>query len=100
MSNRPITGVFNDAYIAEALERFQQDPQSVDESWRQVFQIAQQLASSPARGAVDESLLRKAAGAAALASAIQTYGHLAVPIDPLGSAPPGAPELRPGFYGI
>src|SRR5579859_2468243 len=100
MSNGPITGVFNDAYIADALERYQRDPQSVDESWRQVFRIAEELAGTGAGRVVNESLLQKAAGAAALASAIQTYGHLAVPVDPLGSAPPGAPELRPDFYRI
>jgi 2-oxoglutarate dehydrogenase E1 component len=48
----------------------------------------------------DASLLRKAAGAAALVDAIHLYGHLAVQLDPLGSPPPGAAELKAEFHGI
>ena len=36
----------------------------------------------------------------ALIKAIRLYGHLAVQIDPLGSAPMGAPELTPEFHGV
>ena len=32
--------------------------------------------------------------------AIREYGHLAVQLDPLGTPPPGAPELTPEFHGI
>jgi 2-oxoglutarate dehydrogenase E1 component len=73
----------------------------VDESWRQYFRLAEQLvggAASPA--AYDASLLRKAAGAASYVAAIQQYGHLAVALDPLGTPPPGAAELRPEFHGV
>ncbi|HTE45684.1 MAG TPA: 2-oxoglutarate dehydrogenase E1 component [Gemmatimonadaceae bacterium] len=102
MSSLPIAGVFNDGYIAEAYDSYRRDPASVDESWRQFFRIAEQLASTGSAGgtAVDASLLRKAAGAASLLGAIQRHGHLAVPLDPLGSAAPGAPELKPEFHGI
>jgi 2-oxoglutarate dehydrogenase E1 component len=31
---------------------------------------------------------------------IRQYGHLAVQLDPLGSPPPGGPELTPEFHGI
>ena len=48
----------------------------------------------------DAALLRKAAGAAALVDAIRQYGHLAVQLDPLGTQPPGAAELKPEFHGI
>src|SRR6476619_4159424 len=96
----PATTIFNDAYIAEAFERYQRDPSSVDESWRQFFRAAQSLAGAPAAGAADEALLRKTAGAAALVDAIRQYGHLAVQLDPLGSPPPGAAELMPEFHGI
>src|SRR5581483_8731583 len=102
----PIAGAFNDAYLAEVFEAYRRDPASVDESWRQFFRFAEQLAgqglgvSGATPGAVDASLLRKAAGAAALISAIQRFGHLAVAIDPLGTPPPGAAELKPEFHGI
>jgi len=108
MSNHPITSVFNDGYIAETYESFLRDPHSVDESWRQFFRFAEKLgaadgAASPdaARaGAPDVSLLRKVAGAAALADSIRAYGHLAASIDPLGNRPPGTAELTPEFHGV
>jgi 2-oxoglutarate dehydrogenase E1 component len=103
MSALPITSVFNDGYIAETYEAYRRDPASVDESWRQFFRVAERLAALPhdaGRGGYDASLLRKAAGAAMLVGAIQRHGHLAVQIDPLGSPPPGAPELKPEFHGL
>ena len=104
MSSSPVTSVFNDGYIAEQYDRFQRDPSSVDESWRQYFRFAQRLSgASPAgaaSGTADPGLLRKVAGAAGLMSSIQRYGHLEVRIDPLGSTPSGAAELTPEFHGI
>ena len=100
MSSLPFTGVFNDGYIAGVYESYRRDPSSVDESWRQFFRVAEQLGGTGASGGYDASLLRKAAGAAELLGAIQRYGHLAVQLDPLGSPPPGAAELKPGFHGI
>jgi 2-oxoglutarate dehydrogenase E1 component len=95
----PSTTVFNDAYIAEAYERYRRDPSLVDESWRQYFRAAESLTGG-SRGGVDDGLLRRTAGAAALVHAIRQYGHLAVPLDPLGTPPPGGPELTPEFHGI
>jgi 2-oxoglutarate dehydrogenase E1 component len=103
MSELPITSVFNDGYIAEQFEAFRRDPSSVDESWRQFFRFAERLAgrqTPTSQATYDASLLRKAAAASALAGAIQRYGHLAVQVDPLGSQPPGAAELKPEFHGI
>src|SRR5689334_7668011 len=100
MSTLPITGAFNDGYISELYETYRRDPGALDESWRQFFKFAESLTASRGDGAVDESLLRKVAGAAALLGAIQRYGHLAVQLDPLGSPPLGAAELKPGFHGI
>ena len=96
----PSTTIFNDAYIAEAFERYRRDPASVDESWRQYFRAAESLGGGGTAGGVDEGLLRKTAGAAALVEAIRQYGHLAVQLDPLGTPPPGGPELTPEFHGI
>ena len=100
MSGLPISSAFNDGYIAEQYEAFRRDPASVDESWRQFFRFAESLSgtaapAAPAAGGYDAELLRKAAGAGALVAAIRRYGHFAVPIDPLGSAPIGAAELTP-----
>ena len=102
MSALPITSVFNDGYVAEAYETYRRDPGAVDESWRQFFRFAESLSGGAAgvAGGYDAALLRKAAGAAALAAAIREYGHHAVQLDPLGSPPPGAPELTPEFHGI
>src|SRR6187402_1947492 len=97
----PTTTVFNDGYIAETYEAYRRDPSSVDESWRQFFRTAESLAgitSGAGASAADSSLLRKSAGAAALVDAIRQYGHLAVQLDPLGTLPPGAPELTPEFH--
>ena len=96
----PSTTIFNDAYVAEAFERYHRDPASVDESWRQYFRAAESLGGGGTAGGVDEGLLRKTAGAAALVDAIRQYGHLAVQLDPLGTPPPGGPELTPEFHGI
>ncbi len=98
----PTTTVFNDGYIAEAYETYRRDPSLLDESWRQYFRTAESLAGLVGErdGVVDESMLRKAAGAAGLVDAIRQYGHLAVQIDPLGAPPPGAVELTPAFHGL
>ncbi len=96
----PTTTVFNDGYIAEMYEAYRRDAASVDESWRQFFRTAESLAGTSGAARPDDRLLRKTAGAAALADAIREYGHLAVQLDPLGTPPPGASELTPEFHGI
>src|SRR5687768_3406690 len=103
MSTMPITSPFNDGYVLELYESFRRDPASVDESWRQYFRFAEGLAGradGAAPGSSDPSLLRKVAGAATLVQAIRQYGHLAVRVDPLGTAPLGAAELKAEFHGI
>jgi 2-oxoglutarate dehydrogenase E1 component len=109
MPEQPIASVFNDAYAAEQFEAYRRDPASVEESWRQFFRFAEQAmggyapaaASSAAAGPVhDEEYARKVAGAARYTTAIRTYGHFAVQLDPLGTPPPGAPELTLEFFGI
>src|SRR3954463_10938899 len=109
MSSDPITGAFNDGYIAEAYDAYRRDPASVDESWRQFFRFAESLAGSAPRaatsetyaaGQIDPAFLRDVAAAAELVDAIRSYGHLAVPLDPLGTPPEGTPELTPEFHGL
>ena len=103
MTTQPITSVFNDGYVAEAYEAYRRDPASVDESWRQFFKFAESLSPVTQPGTsekIDASLLKRVAGAAALIDSIRAYGHLAAEIDPLGTRPPGTPELTPEFHGI
>jgi 2-oxoglutarate dehydrogenase E1 component len=100
MTSLPFAGVFNDAYIAELYESFVRDPFSVDESWRQFFRFAASLSGTTAAPTADAAYLRVVAGAAGLVEAIRRYGHLAVQLDPLGSAPVGAAELTAVFHGI
>jgi 2-oxoglutarate dehydrogenase E1 component len=105
MADTSITSsAFNDGYIAEQFEAYRADPSSVDESWRQFFRLAAQFNSSPTGGgAISESdpeLPRLAASAASLAQNIRIFGHLAVPLDPLGTSPLGAAELTPEFHRI
>jgi 2-oxoglutarate dehydrogenase E1 component len=96
---------FNDGYVAEMFEAYRADPTSVDESWRQFFRLAAQFGSEAVAGGAaaagaDPDLPRLAAGAASLAQNIRIFGHLAVPIDPLGTSPLGAAELTPEYHKI
>ncbi|HEX9310356.1 MAG TPA: 2-oxoglutarate dehydrogenase E1 component, partial [Gemmatimonadaceae bacterium] len=110
MSSDPITGVFNDGYISEAYEAYRQDPQSVDESWRQFFRFAESLSGAgpplraageaPSAGQIDPAFLRDVAAAAELVDAIRSYGHMAVQLDPLGTPPEGTAELTLEFHGL
>ncbi|MDH3427482.1 MAG: thiamine pyrophosphate-dependent enzyme, partial [Gemmatimonadota bacterium] len=45
-------------------------------------------------------LLRSAAAAGALTEDYRTLGHLLVPVDPLGSEPPGHPAVQLAFHGV
>ena len=103
MSDSNITSsAFNDGYIAEQFEAFRADPSSVDESWRQFFRLAAQFGGTEVSlaAAADPELPRIAAAAAALAQNIRIFGHLAVPLDPLGTPSLGALELTPEFFRI
>jgi 2-oxoglutarate dehydrogenase E1 component len=95
-SSAPITSVFNDGYIAEMYELYRRDPTAVEQFLAAVLRLRREpgrgggrRGEAPAPAAADGRLLRKVAGAAALIQAIRTYGHLAVPIDPLGTPPKG-----------
>ena len=104
MADTPITSsVFNDGYVAEQFDAWRADPNSVDESWRQFFRFAAQFGGAgvaTAAPATDPELPRIAAAAASLAQNIRIFGHLAVPLDPLGTPALGARELTPEFHHI
>src|SRR6187549_2381281 len=96
------------AGVAEALyERFQADPNSVDEATREFFRREGPPASQPSSGneprnpgTPEPRNLAKAMGAVNLAQSIRRYGHLAAKIDPLGSRPVGDPALHPETHGL
>jgi 2-oxoglutarate dehydrogenase E1 component len=97
-----ITGI-NFGYILELYDRYREDPNSVDESTRIFFdQWGPPDVSQLARGEFTAAQidLKKAVGAANLAQAIRSYGHLAAQLDPLGSQPSGDPSLSPAFHGV
>jgi 2-oxoglutarate dehydrogenase E1 component len=48
----PVTSVFNDAYIAETYELWLADPNSVEESWRQFFMLANRYGTPASAQAV------------------------------------------------
>ncbi len=87
----------NLGYILELYERFQDDPDSVDESTRKLFQHWKP--TLPAQGTLhatpDLILLPKAAN---LAQAIRSRGYLAATLDPLGSQPINDPSLTLEFH--
>ena len=57
------------------------------------------VASSPAVSADDLGVLSLVARATAFAQAYRDHGHQLASIDPLGSEPPGHPQLDPAFFG-
>ncbi|MGD8495702.1 MAG: 2-oxoglutarate dehydrogenase E1 component [Gemmatimonadales bacterium] len=63
--------------------------------------LAQIAAPTEAAAApVSTHLLHTAMAAGALAEDFRTHGHLLVPVDPLGSEPPGHPSLTLEFHGV
>jgi 2-oxoglutarate dehydrogenase E1 component len=92
----------NAGYVAELFERYQRDPESVDPATRAAFAEwrdqppPRTVAAPPARGAD----VPMAAAAASLAQAIRAYGHLGARLDPLGSPPPGDPQLEAATHGL
>ncbi len=99
----------NAGYVLELYDRYVADPTTVDADTRQYFEsfTPTDLASAgvaveapPVSGALSEADVTRIAAAVGLANGIREYGHLAVQLDPLGSAPHGAPELQAEAYGI
>jgi 2-oxoglutarate dehydrogenase E1 component len=105
----------NAAYLLDLYDRYLANPASVDPAVRALFEqagppgdlaaTAPQAPGAPAPPAAPSTqpspaLVAHAAAAVALATAIRTHGHRAAALDPLGSAPPGDPELAPEWHGI
>jgi 2-oxoglutarate dehydrogenase E1 component len=98
----------NAGYVLELYDQYLADPSSVDAETRAFF--ANFDATPPAvngatatvtiSGPPDTAAVDRIVGAATLAQAIREYGHLAANLDPLGSDPPGAPELDLATHGL
>lgn len=104
----------NFGFVLELYERYQKDPQAVDEVTRAYFDTLGQppetvasngagsaavaLAAPPATSLNE---LNKVVQVSNLVTAIREYGHLAAHLDPLGvTPPPGDPALDPANYNL
>ncbi|MDF2715178.1 MAG: 2-oxoglutarate dehydrogenase component, partial [Paenibacillus sp.] len=105
----------NLGYVQEQYERYAIDPESVDASFRELFQRLgappavgeapeQERLTAPERSvnqSVDPQLLHKAVAAGKLVWNIRTYGHLAADIDPLRlSSAANTRLLEPETFGL
>ncbi|HET7769245.1 MAG TPA: 2-oxoglutarate dehydrogenase E1 component [Chloroflexota bacterium] len=95
----------NEAYLREQYEHFLRDPESIDAATRDFLRLAgppppDGASAVPASAAGDEPAAHLIAAVGELATAIRDYGHLASRLDPLGSDPPGDPELDPATHGL
>jgi 2-oxoglutarate dehydrogenase E1 component len=95
----------NAGYVLELYERYRHDPASVDEATREFFRTWTPPAAdadAPALTPAANSGMRPSVvvGAVNLAQSIRRYGHLASPIDPLGSRRAGDPALDPSTHGV
>ena len=104
----------NAGYVLELYDRYLEDPNAVDPEMRAFFAEfdpalpstngasteAIPAAAQPGPATIGAAEMARIVGAADLASGIREYGHLATRLDPLGSAPPGAPEIEAATYGI
>jgi len=61
--------------------------------------LAAPVASAPAAVGAHDRLLPLIARATGLIQAFRDHGHQLATVDPLGSAPPGHPQLDPSFFG-
>lgn len=97
---------YNAAYAQALFERYLQNPTSVDDAWRRVFESGEAagelIGAAEADGgfAPSEAQLHVARAAGELVDAYRLHGHRAAHLDPLGSTPPGHPMLEPEFHGI
>jgi len=98
----------NAGYVLELYDRYLADPESVDAGSRAYFEAFSPTQPASPVGASTPPTpthaptvdLARVAAAIGLATSIREYGHLAVPLDPLGTPPPGAPELELETHGI
>jgi 2-oxoglutarate dehydrogenase E1 component len=84
--------------MLELYERYQKDPDSVDEASRKLF--SDWRPATQTNGSLPAADLHKLVGVVNLAQAIRSYGYLAARLDPLGSPLRSDPILDPEFHDI
>ncbi len=88
----------NYAYLLGLYERYQENPDSVDEATRRLFdQWKPAEPVSVGRSGLGPKTLVAVAN---LAQALRSYGYMAANLDPLGNSSRGDPVLNPEFYGL
>ena len=116
MSSSELFSGPNAGYVEELFQRYLADPESVSARWRPIF--SREAAAEPhPRGETPpatptssaspgsatlramQELLHLVARATSLVQAFRDHGHQLARIDPLGSDPPGHPQLDPSFFG-
>lgn len=97
----------NAAYLLKLFERYEEDPQLVDEPTRAYFREykhdLQQLLKADGDVGVETAVapqIDKIMAAVNLAQAIREFGHLAAQLDPLGTSPPDEPSLELSYHDI
>ncbi len=94
----------NLGYVLELYEKYREDPESVDERTRELFETwrpSQPSANGFAPAATGVAAeVEKVVGATKYIRHIRDFGHMAARLDPLGSEPPGDPTLDPTFYRV
>jgi 2-oxoglutarate dehydrogenase E1 component len=95
------------AFLETLYEAFRRDPTGVPEGWRTYFERLsldadgqRARAATPGEGALPLEAARFQSGVARLVQAYRDRGHLAARVDPLGSEPPGHPELDLAAHGL
>jgi 2-oxoglutarate dehydrogenase E1 component len=95
----------NAAVLEAAYEAWQQNPDSVDATWRAFFQgftlgnSGNQLTGAQSAGVrIIDSL--KQAQVGRLINAYRAHGHLQAHLDPLGEPPPAHPQLTLAHFGL
>src|SRR2546430_3367568 len=94
----------NAGYVLELYDRYRQNPASVDEATRAIFdtwspenQLTTEREDTTGIASIEVS---KIVAASTLAHAIRSRGHLGAHLDPLGSEPLGDPALMTETHGI
>src|SRR5689334_3085499 len=92
----------NRGYVLELYEKFRQDPSSVDEGTRALFEQWTPPAGEEPAGEIAPGItLHKAVGAFSLMQSLRRYGHLSARLDPLAlRTPVGDPSLLPETHGV
>src|SRR5215217_2929699 len=92
----------NLAYILELYDRYREDPNSVDEAARKLFEGWSPLEATPPARVQGTSDLLSLTGTANLAQAIRVYGYLLGDLNPLEKPPlqTNIPLLTPEFHHV